>query len=128
MKPTITVRFIRILIAAAFFATAATGKDIWNSRSNIIFILVDDMGYSDLGCYGGEVQTPNLDHLAEQGIRFTQMYNTSKCFPSRACLLTGVYAQQCDMGHSKRDGKIKNAVTFGEVLGTAGCAWKFTQR
>jgi arylsulfatase len=88
------------------------------SKPNIIFILVDDMGYSDIGCYGGEVQTPNLDHLAEQGIRFTNMYNTAKCFPSRACLLSGVYAQQCGM--AKKHGKIKNAATLGEVLRTAG--------
>jgi arylsulfatase A-like enzyme len=111
----------KILLSFALIASSlqAAGE----SKPNIIFILVDDMGYSDLGCYGGEVQTPNLDHLAEQGMRFTQMYNTSKCFPSRACLLTGVYAQQCNMGHrgaSHSDGKIKNAVTLGEVLRTAG--------
>ena len=86
---------------------------------NIIFILVDDMGYSDVGCYGGEVATPNIDALAENGIRFTSMYNTSKCFPSRACLLTGVYAQQCNMGKSPRGG-IQDAVTLAEVLKTRG--------
>ena len=66
-------------------------------KPNIIFILVDDMGYSDLGCYGGEISTPHIDSLAQNGLRYTQMYNTAKCFPSRACLLTGVYAQQSGM-------------------------------
>ncbi len=88
------------------------------SRPNIIFILVDDMGFSDIGCYGGEVRTPNIDHLAQNGLRFTSMYNTSKCFPSRACLLTGVYAQQCGMG--RRPQEIKNAITMAELLKTAG--------
>jgi len=87
-------------------------------KPNIIFILVDDMGWSDIGCYGSEIDTPNLDTLANTGIRFTQMHNTSKCFPSRACLLTGVYAQQCGM--SKGFNKITHAVTLGEVLRTAG--------
>ncbi len=63
-------------------------------RPNIIFILADDMGYSDLGCYGGEIQTPNLDQLAAGGLRYTQFYNTARCWPTRAALLTGYYAQQ----------------------------------
>ncbi len=61
---------------------------------NVVFILADDLGYSDLGCYGGEIQTPNLDGLAKNGLRFTQFYNTARCWPSRAALLTGYYAQQ----------------------------------
>ncbi len=61
---------------------------------NIVFILADDMGYSDLGCYGGEIETPNLDALAAGGLRFTQFYNTTRCWPTRAALLTGYYAQQ----------------------------------
>ncbi|MEM9368897.1 MAG: arylsulfatase [Planctomycetota bacterium] len=89
-----------------------------NTRPNIVFILVDDMGYSDLGCYGGEVKTPNLDRLARNGLRFTSMYNTSKCFPSRACLLTGIYAQQCGMSRSAR--RIKNAITIADLLRTKG--------
>ncbi|MEM9444863.1 MAG: sulfatase-like hydrolase/transferase [Verrucomicrobiota bacterium] len=86
-------------------------------QSNIIFVLVDDMGYADLGCHGGEIKTPHIDLLAAQGIRFTQMCNTAKCMPSRACLLTGVYAQQCGIDEKSLD--IKNAVTLGEVLKTA---------
>ena len=61
---------------------------------NILIILADDMGYSDLGCYGGEIQTPNIDGLAKDGIRFTQFYNTARCWPSRAAIMTGYYAQQ----------------------------------
>lgn len=64
------------------------------SKPNIVFILVDDLGYSDLGCYGSEIATPNLDRLAAGGVRFTQFYNTARCWPSRAALLSGYYAQQ----------------------------------
>ena len=63
-------------------------------RPNVIFILADDLGYSDLGCYGGEIQTPTLDQLAKDGLRFTQYYNTGRCWPSRAALLTGYIAQE----------------------------------
>jgi arylsulfatase A-like enzyme len=87
-------------------------------QPNIIFILADDMGWSDIGCFGGEIATPNLDRLAAGGIRFTQIHNTAKCFPSRACLLTGLYAQQCGM--ARGPSAFKNAVTTGEVLRGAG--------
>jgi len=87
-------------------------------KPNILLIMADDMGWSDVGCYGGEVRTPNIDWLAANGVRFTQAYNTAKCFPSRACALTGVYAQQCGM--DVRHGALKRAVTLGEVLRTAG--------
>ena len=86
---------------------------------NIILISADDLGWSDIGCYGSEVQTPNLDKLGEGGMRFTQFHNTSKSFPSRACLLTGVYAQQNNY-HKTPQNPITNAVTLGEVLQTAG--------
>ena len=69
-------------------------------KPNIILILADDMGWSDLGCYGSEINTPVLDSLAYNGLRFTQFYNTSKCFPSRAALLTGLYAQQVGAGRT----------------------------
>ncbi len=65
-----------------------------SSKPNVLFIVADDMGYSDLGCYGGEIKTPNLDGLAAGGLRFTQFYNTARCWSSRACILTGFYAQQ----------------------------------
>ena len=64
------------------------------SPPNVVVILMDDMGYSDVGCYGGEVQTPNLDKLAANGLRFTNFYNTARCWPTRAALMTGYYAQQ----------------------------------
>ncbi len=64
------------------------------ARPNIVLILADDMGFSDIGCYGGEIATPNLDRLATGGLRFTQMYNTARCWPTRGALLTGYYAQQ----------------------------------
>ena len=104
----------RSLAVSSAADPASTGAE----KPNILFILVDDMGYSDLGCYGSEINTPNIDSLAKNGLRFTQMYNTAKCMPSRACLLTGVYAQQCDM--DRRPKAIKNAVTLGEVLRPAG--------
>ncbi|MFZ4765527.1 MAG: sulfatase-like hydrolase/transferase, partial [Roseimicrobium sp.] len=63
-------------------------------KPNILIILADDLGYSDLGCYGGEIATPNLDSLAKSGLRFTQAYNTARCWPSRSALLAGYYAQQ----------------------------------
>jgi len=88
-------------------------------KPNIILISADDLGWSDIGCYGSEVQTPNLDKLGEGGLRFTRFHNTSKCFPSRACLLTGVYAQQSNY-HTSHTNPITNAVTIGEVLKTAG--------
>ncbi len=63
------------------------------TKPNILFIVADDMGFSDAGCYGGEIQTPNLDRLWADGLRFTQFYNTARCWSSRACILTGYYAQ-----------------------------------
>src|SRR5687767_3156661 len=66
-------------------------------RPNIVIILADDLGYSDIGCYGGEIETPNLDQLAKNGLRFTQFYNTARCWPTRAAILTGYYPQQVGM-------------------------------
>jgi arylsulfatase len=70
-----------ILLAALLLSPAASpcAKAAASGRPNIVFILVDDMGYSDLGCYGGEIETPNLDSLAKNGLRFTQFYNTARC-------------------------------------------------
>lgn len=93
-------------------------------KPNIILILNDDMGYSDIGCYGGEVRTPTLDRLAAGGLRYTQFYNTARCCPSRASLLTGLYPQQADVGLMMDDDGIdgylgdlsRRAVTIPEVL------------
>ncbi len=100
-------------------------------RPNILVILVDDMGYSDIGCYGGEIHTPNLDALAAGGIRFTQYYNTARCCPARASLLTGLYPHQTGIGWmvcSDMGGGIdgyagdlnQRCRTFAEVLRPAG--------
>ena len=66
-------------------------------RPNVMLVLLDDMGFSDLGCYGGEIRTPNVDGLAENGIRFSQFYNTGRCWPTRSSILTGCYAPQVCM-------------------------------
>jgi len=87
-------------------------------RPNIVLIMVDDMGFSDLGCYGSEINTPNINLLAQQGTRFNRFYNTSKCNTSRACLLTGMYAQKSGM--STVPDSIQNAVTIAEVVKAAG--------
>lgn len=95
-----------------------TFGQIKSPQPNIVLILADDMGYSDLGAYGSEIKTPNLDRLAREGIRFTQMHNTSKCFPSRAVLLTGLYAEQVGMNHKPEH--FTNGVFLGEILRRAG--------
>ncbi|WP_339707123.1 arylsulfatase [Algoriphagus aquimarinus] len=88
-------------------------------KPNIVLILADDLGWSDIGSYGSEVETPNLDWLAENGVRFTQMYNTSKCNPSRAALITGLYAQQVGYEATYLQ-PLKNGITFGELLKSTG--------
>ena len=98
------------------------------NRPNILLILNDDMGYSDIGCYGGEVHTPSLDRLAYNGLRYTQFYNTARCCPSRASLLTGLHPHQADVGHMMDnldiDGYLgdlsPNTATIAEVLHAAG--------
>ncbi|MCD6354155.1 MAG: arylsulfatase [Prolixibacteraceae bacterium] len=117
-----SIRTTLLLLVFTLFScqvkkTKPTDKNL--SKPNILLICADDLGWSDIGPYGSEVHTPNLDRLANGGLRFTRFHNTSKCFPSRACLLTGVYAQQ--NGYSKTfKNPITNAVTLGEVLQTAG--------
>jgi arylsulfatase A-like enzyme len=80
-------------VPGLFFAQMAEARKSTLTKPNILIIVADDMGYSDAGCYGSEIQTPNLDRLATNGLRFTQFYNTGRCWPSRASLLTGYYAQ-----------------------------------
>ncbi len=81
------------LVASVVMAWAGGVEGAGVGKPNVLIILADDMGFSDLGCYGGEISTPNLDRLAKEGLRFTQFYNTARCWPSRAALLTGYYAQ-----------------------------------
>ncbi|MEM7383319.1 MAG: arylsulfatase [Verrucomicrobiota bacterium] len=84
-----SILWITLLLPA--LTASSHGKD---SPPSIVIILADDLGFSDPGCYGGEIATPHLDQLAQNGLRFTQFYNTARCWPSRAALLTGFYAQQ----------------------------------
>lgn len=102
--------------------------DTIKKRPNVLLILNDDMGYSDLKCYGGEINTPNLDGLAKNGVRFTQFYNTARCSPSRASLLTGLHPHQTDVGVLTYDqgpegyaGDLnQKCVTIAEALKTGG--------
>lgn len=86
-------------IALTLTVSLATVSLSAATRPNIVILLADDMGYSDLGCYGGEIETPNIDRLAENGLRFTDFYNAGRCCPTRASLLTGLYAHQAGIGH-----------------------------
>ncbi len=99
-------------------------------RPNIVLIMVDDMGWSDIGCYGGEIETPHIDHLAANGLRFTQFYNTGRCCPTRAALLTGLYSHRAGIGWMTNDwgeeypgyrGFLnQKCMTIGEVLNESG--------
>jgi len=104
-----------LTIGGALLAGCPPAGENQTERPNIMIIMTDDMGYSDLGCYGGEIETPNIDQLAQKGIRFTQMYNAARCCPSRASLLTGHYAQNAGI-----DGMgvnlARNTPTIAEVL------------
>jgi arylsulfatase A-like enzyme len=105
-----------------------SSKQASAERPNIVLILADDMGFSDIGCYGSEIQTPNMDRLAANGIRFTQTYNCARCCPSRASLLTGLYPHQAGVGHMVRNlgvpayqGYLRDdCVTIAEVLSAGG--------
>jgi len=93
------LKFVGVNIAAssmACFAFASESKTA--NPPNILLIMSDDMGFSDISCYGGEIHTPNLDRLANHGLRFTQFYNTARCCPTRASILTGVYQHQAGIG------------------------------
>ena len=105
MLPGVLIAMLQIPIALA---------QAQQTPPNIVLILCDDMGYSDIGCYGGEIRTPNLDQLAADGLQFTQFYNNAKCVESRTSLLTGLYYQQT------RNMRRANHVTLAEVLRGAG--------
>ncbi len=99
-----------------------------DARPNIVVIMADDMGFSDVGCYGSEIDTPNIDRLAGSGVRFTQFYNTARCCPTRASLLTGLYPHQAGVGHMMEDYGLpgyrgdlnRQCVTIAEALKPAG--------
>ena len=114
-----------LLILLSSFAIVHSS---FSAPPNLIYILADDMGFSDIGCYGGEIETPNLDALAKGGLRFTHFYNTARCCPTRASLLTGLYPHQAGIGHMMEDRQMegyrgnlnKNCVTIAEALKPAG--------
>jgi len=128
MKSTPCRAVILILVLAALLLSQGEMFAGTPTKPNIIVILVDDMGYSDLGCYGSEIPTPNVDKLASTGLRFTQFYNTGRCCPSRASLLTGLYPHQAGIGHMTEDdhlpgyrGRLNDqCVTIAQVLQSAG--------
>ncbi|MBA3315307.1 MAG: arylsulfatase [Planctomycetota bacterium] len=117
-------RFVSLAVLVLLVTPRLDAAD----QPNIVVILSDDMGWSDLGCYGGELETPNLDALAKGGLRFTQFYNTARCCPTRASLLTGLYPHQAGVGHMMEDrghsgyrGDLNDScVTTAEVLKPAG--------
>jgi arylsulfatase len=125
-------RFVSGLLVVALGQplSSAWAADKADKRPNILVILVDDMGFSDIGCYGSEIPTPNIDALASGGVRFTQFYNTARCSTTRASLMTGLYPHQAGMGYldglrlpeSKgTHGRLNDrCVTMAEVLGAAG--------
>lgn len=94
---------VRILLASAALLFAV-GPIPATDRPNIVVIMSDDMGCSDIGCYGSEIETPVLDKLANHGLRYTRFYNTGRCCPTRASLLTGLYAHQAGIGQMTNDG------------------------
>lgn len=129
MKLKTTAAMLALTLTVPLVVSAQT-----TNRPNIIVILVDDMGFSDLGCYGSEIPTPNLDALAKGGLQFTDFHNTSRCCPSRATILTGLYSHDAGIGHMTDprkgpDGNVlpgyegqlnDNCVTIAEVLHSAG--------
>ena len=122
---------IHCLLITLFSSNLLNAHQKANKKPNVIVILTDDMGYSDIGSYGSEIKTPNIDRLANNGLKFTQFYNTARCSPSRASLLTGLYPHQAGMGHLSTenfpepgfvDDLSKNAVTMAEVFQQGGYA------
>ncbi|MCC8408405.1 arylsulfatase [Mucilaginibacter sp. UR6-1] len=124
-----SILLIGLASTLIFFKTApAPANTSADDRPNIVVIMADDLGYSDIGCYGSEISTPNIDFLAKNGIRYTRFYNTSRCCPTRASLLTGLYNQRAGIGKmtdaEDEPGYLghlsENAVTIAEVLKQAG--------
>jgi len=136
--------FTGLLVATVcgFFSSCTETLSKEPTKPNIILIMSDDMGYSDLGCYGGEIETPHIDSLAATGVRFTQFYNAARCCPSRASLMTGLYPHQAGIGHMTnpsenfaqhdyhvpgyRGEMSPQTHTLAEVLKTAGYATLMT--
>lgn len=130
-RPCKSVTLLALLATLSIFvlAPACTGPDFDAAQQpNILLIVADDLGYSDLGRYGGEISTPHLDQLADNGVRLTEFYTTGRCCPSRASILTGQYPHRVGLGHMTRDagqpgyrGSISDeATTVAQTLGSAG--------
>lgn len=123
MKPLLAVGVLSLLIVLTD-AKADDGR----TPPNIVLIVADDLGFSDLGCYGSEIATPNLDRLAASGVRFAQFHNAARCCPTRAALLTGLYPHQAGVGHmlsgwrppAYTSGLNDKCATIAELLRTAG--------
>lgn len=134
-----TMNHLRVLcfVIASMLAIRCDSSQAADKRPNILLVMVDDMGYSDLGCYGGEIHTPTLDALAENGVRFARFYNCAQCCPTRASLMTGLYPHQAGMGDMNEEGsnnelwkrvgspaylglKTQGIVTLPEVLRATG--------
>lgn len=117
---------LTVLLLVAWGEKACAGQKA--DRPNIIFILADDLGFSDVGAFGGEIPTPNLDRLAGEGLRFTQFYTAGRCCPTRASVLTGLYQHEAGVGYMAMDFRVssyrgelsRDSVTLGEVLGRSG--------
>src|SRR5438270_390099 len=111
-----------VVLCLAAFPPSALAQQ--KKNPNIVVILADDLGFSDIGCYGGEIKTPRLDKLARNGLRFTNFFNTARCCPSRAALLTGLYSHQAGVGHMTENLKLpgyqgglhRNCITIAELL------------
>lgn len=117
-----------MLFRICLVSLSLTSTLLADSRPNIVLIMADDMGYTDIGCYGSEIRTPTLDQLARNGVRMTQFYNTSRCCPTRAALLTGLYSHQAGIGlmtgdrgwDAYRGDLNRKCVTIAEVLKAGG--------
>jgi arylsulfatase len=119
---------MRHIVVMLWALSAVSGELFAADRPNVVVILADDLGFSDLGCYGSEIRTPNLDRLASGGLRFSQFYNAARCCPTRASLLTGLYPHRAGVGHMLQDwrapgytpGLDERAGTIAESLRDAG--------
>jgi arylsulfatase A-like enzyme len=99
---------------------SSTPNQLTGSKPNILMVVMDDMGYSDLGCFGGDIETPNIDRIAKKGLRFTQFYNTGRCWPTRSSILTGYYAPQVCMDPPVRDYRAPWQKMIPQFLNQAG--------
>jgi arylsulfatase len=111
------LRTILLIVCVAMVARPTYAQQA--KQPNIVLIMADDLGWSDLGCYGGEIKTPILDGLAAKGLRFTQFYNCARCVPTRASLLYGVYPQQAGATSSGGPRKVLDCISLAEALKTA---------